>query len=60
MWDRFFCLWIYKATSEFMEEFYKSLFAKQTINDAFYHAQTVMKNKYRDDPYKWAAWILVR
>ena len=49
-----------KATSEFMEEFYKNLFAKQNINDAFYHAQTVMKNKYRNDPYKWAAWILVR
>lgn len=47
-------------SSEFMQEFYKNLFAKQTISDAFYHAQDVMKNKYRNDPYKWAAWILVR
>jgi CHAT domain-containing protein len=47
-------------TAEFMEEFYKNLFAKQTINDAFYKAQTTMKNKYRNDPYKWAAWVLVR
>ena len=33
---------------------------KESISDAFYHAQTTMKNKYRNNPYKWAAWILVR
>ena len=49
-----------KETSEFMQEFYKNIFAKQSISDAFYNAQTVMKNKYRNEPYKWAAWILVR
>lgn len=48
------------ATSEFMQEFYKGLFAKRTIQDAFYNAQRVMKNKYRSDPYKWAAWVLIR
>lgn len=48
------------ATSEFMQEFYKNLFEKQTINNAFYNAQTIMKNKYRNDPYKWAAWVLIR
>ncbi len=47
-------------TSDFMQLFYKNLFAKQSISDAFYNAQTIMKNKYRDEPYKWAAWILVR
>lgn len=47
-------------TAEFMQEFYKNLFNKESISDAFYHAQTVMKNKYRNDPYKWAAWVLVR
>ncbi len=47
-------------TSEFMQLFYKNLFAKQSISDAFYHAQTDMKNKYRTEPYKWAAWILLR
>ncbi|HMU46775.1 MAG TPA: CHAT domain-containing protein [Chitinophagaceae bacterium] len=49
-----------KAASEFMQEFYKNLFAKQNINDAFYNAQVMMKTRYRNDPYKWAAWILVR
>jgi CHAT domain-containing protein len=47
-------------TAEFMQLFYKNLFAKQTISQAFYNTQLVMKNKYRDDPYKWAAWVLVR
>ncbi len=47
-------------TAEFMQEFYKNLFAQQTISDAFYNAQTVMKNKYRKEPYKWAAWVLIR
>ncbi len=27
---------------------------------AFYDAKTSMKNKYRMDPYKWAAWVMVR
>jgi len=49
-----------KETSEFMQEFYKNIFNKLSISDAFYSAQTVMKNKYRNEPYKWAAWILVR
>jgi CHAT domain-containing protein len=47
-------------TSEFMQEFYKNLFNKETISEAFYIAQSAMQNKYRNDPYKWAAWILVR
>ena len=49
-----------KATSEFMEIFYKNLFSKESISNAFYHAQTTMKNKYRNEPIKWAAWVLVR
>ena len=48
------------ATAEFMQEFYRNIFNKQSIHDAFYKAQSVMKNKYRKQPYKWAAWILVR
>ncbi len=47
-------------TAEFMQQFYKNLFAKQTIQEAFYNAQTIMKNKYRKEPYKWAAWVLIR
>ncbi|MEO6166222.1 MAG: CHAT domain-containing tetratricopeptide repeat protein [Chitinophagales bacterium] len=49
-----------QATTEFMTAFYEDLFNHQSINDAYYHAQTVLKKKYRSDPYKWAAWVLVR
>ena len=47
-------------TSEFMQLFYKNLFAKQSINDAFFNTQKFMRNKYRAEPFKWAAWILLR
>ncbi len=47
-------------TAEFMQEFYKNLFAGQTIHLAFDNAQGMMKNKYRSSPFKWAAWVLVR
>jgi CHAT domain-containing protein len=47
-------------TAEFMQAFYKNLFAGQSVSNAFYRAQTTLKNKYRSDPYKWAAWVLVR
>ncbi|MEO5647866.1 MAG: CHAT domain-containing protein, partial [Chitinophagaceae bacterium] len=47
-------------TAEFMQKVYKNLFAGKNIGDAFYHAQTIMKNKYRGNPNKWAAWVLVR
>jgi CHAT domain-containing protein len=48
-----------EETTKFMHAFYKSLFAGESIPAAFYNAQTTMKNKFREDPYKWAAWILV-
>ena len=47
-------------TGEFMQLFYKNMYAGKSISDAFYLAQTGMKNKYRNDPYKWAAWVMVR
>ena len=47
-------------TAEFMQEFYKNIFAKQTISNSFYNAQNAMKNKYKNEPFKWAAWVLVR
>jgi CHAT domain-containing protein len=47
-------------TAEFMQAFYQHLFDHYSIENAFHHAQTLMKNKYRQDPFKWAAWILVR
>ncbi len=49
-----------EETAEFMTGFYKNLFGGESIEDAFYHTQSFMKNKYRSEPYKWAAWILVR
>jgi CHAT domain-containing protein len=49
-----------KETSQFMQSFYKNIFDHQSIDDAFYKAQTTMKNKYRKEPFKWAAWILVK
>jgi CHAT domain-containing protein/tetratricopeptide (TPR) repeat protein len=47
-------------TSEFMELLYKGLFAGQSIGSSFGQAQRQLRNKYRNEPYKWAAWILVR
>lgn len=47
-------------TVEFMQQFYEQLFAGGSVSDAFYQAQTTMKDKYRNDLYKWAAWVLVR
>lgn len=47
-------------TAAFMQNFYGALFAKQNVSEAFRTAQQAMKNKYRNEPYKWAAWVLVR
>ena len=49
-----------KETAEFMTNLYKNMFDGLSIENAFYTTQTIMRNKYRNDPYKWAAWILVR
>lgn len=49
-----------EETSDFMTLFYQKLFDKESVNNAFYTAQEAMKNKYRNDPYKWAAWVLVK
>ncbi|MFI5130845.1 MAG: CHAT domain-containing protein [Chitinophagales bacterium] len=47
-------------TSDFMQTFYKNIFRRQPVNDAFFNAQNAMKAKYSSEPYKWAAWVLVR
>ena len=47
-------------TAEFMTFFYKNLFSGLTIGEAFRQTQSSMKNKYKTEPYKWAAWILVK
>jgi CHAT domain-containing protein len=48
------------ATTEFMQAFYQNLFNKQSVYGAFNRAQTAMRNKYRQEPYKWAGWVLMR
>ena len=47
------------TTAEFMQIFYKNLFAKKSIIQAFDEAQSAMKNKYRAQPHKWAGIILI-
>ncbi len=47
-------------TAEFMEYFYEKLFSGKPIPEAFRLAQELMKNKYRSEPYKWGAFVLVR
>ncbi len=49
-----------KETAEFMTYFYESWFGGQSISDAFHETQRAMKLKYPNDPYKWAAFVLVR
>lgn len=48
------------ATAEFMQDMYKKIFAGKSVADAFNSAQAAMRDKYREDPYKWAAWVLIR
>jgi CHAT domain-containing protein len=47
-------------TAEFMTLFYKNLFSGLTIDEGFRQTQSSMKKKYKTEPYKWAAWILVK
>lgn len=48
------------TTAEFMQLFYNQLFDKKSISDAFYSAQSIMRNKYRTTPYKWAGMVLIQ
>ncbi len=48
-----------KETSEFMTQFYSQYLSKKLdIRSAFNKAQTIMKEKYRTSPYKWAGFVL--
>jgi tetratricopeptide (TPR) repeat protein len=49
-----------KETSDFMILFYQNLLTMKSIPDAFRSTQDTMKNKYRDEPYKWAGFVLIR
>jgi len=46
-------------TSEFMQLFYAKLFGGLPIEEAFTQAQNAMRDKYRSEPYKWAAFVLL-
>lgn len=46
-------------TSEFMVYFYQQLKNSENIDRSFRQTQKFMKNKYPEDPFKWAAFILV-
>ncbi len=47
-------------TAAFMSEFYQHYLGGMAIPDAFAQAQQFMRNKYRKDPYKWAAFVLTQ
>lgn len=47
-------------TSEFMVNFYEQLKKSNNIETSFRQTQKFMKNKYPQDPYKWAAFVLIK
>ena len=47
-------------TAEFMQFFYTTLFSGKTIPVSFHATQEYMKKKYPKNPYKWAAFVLLR
>ena len=49
-----------KETAEFMQKFYLNWFSGESIWKAFNDAQNFMKLQYPNEPYKWAAFVLVR
>ncbi|HAP69444.1 MAG TPA: hypothetical protein DCR04_06920 [Flavobacteriales bacterium] len=49
-----------QETAEFMESFYGQYLSNHTIPDSYHHAQRVMRDKYPNDPYKWAGFVLMR
>ena len=49
-----------RETSEFMTEFYTSYLNGTSIPDSYHKAQKVMRNKYPHDPFKWAAFVLMK
>ena len=49
-----------EATGEFMAAFYLQFFTEGLeIRDAFWEAQRIMRDRYPNEPYKWAGFILV-
>ena len=48
-----------KETSEYMELFYTSLLKINNIPQAYNNARNTMKNRYPEEPLKWAGLVLV-
>jgi CHAT domain-containing protein len=49
-----------RISAEIMQQFYRHLFNKESIEDAFHKTQETMRNKYHMKPYYWAACVLVQ
>jgi CHAT domain-containing protein/Flp pilus assembly protein TadD len=49
-----------KETMELMEKFYSELSVSHNSVEAFEKAQKFMRNKYPEEPLKWAGFVLVR
>ncbi len=49
-----------EATAEFMKVFYTKLKQGFDIQTSFEQTQATMKLQYRNEPYKWAGFVLVR
>ena len=47
-----------KETAEFMTSFYGNWLGGQNIREAFRNTQLKMSDKYKDNPEKWAAFVL--
>jgi len=47
-----------KETAEFMTSFYRNWLGGQNIRKAFRNTQIEMSDKYKDNPEKWAAFVL--
>ena len=48
-----------ESTKEFMVTFYKQFLSGESIRDSYQTTQQVMSAKYPDDPFRWAAFVLV-
>ena len=48
-----------KETKEFMQLFYSNWLGGMKIRDAFRYTQLTMNKTYPNEPYKWAAFVLV-
>jgi CHAT domain-containing protein len=48
-----------KETTEFMDTFYDNWLGGKEIHEAFRETQTRMHKMYKDEPFKWAGFVLV-